>query len=242
MRWSEHRRRLNKGDHVNPHLQAAWKLYGQERFIFSVIDECRKEDLSNREIYWINHYEATNQDKGYNMVVEYIKSSGEEGRKREERMVACIESITGEVVVLESAKEVAEILSYKLKAVQECLSFWRKISQGEEYSPARNDKRTIKGFILVYLEDFTEAQFYLGTLHPPKIEEPKYDKRKDQKGTPISAINIETGEVREFQTKKSMCRELNLLLPKVQSCINPDSTSTQHRGWKFEQKDLVPTN
>lgn len=38
-RWSQHRGDLRKGRHKNPHLQAAWSLYGETAFEFTVLEE-----------------------------------------------------------------------------------------------------------------------------------------------------------------------------------------------------------
>lgn len=234
MRWSEHRRTLDKGVHANSHLQAAWNLYGKNSFVFSVLEDCTNEELASKEIYWTNHYEALDSNKGYNMVKEYVKPSGEEGRVREEKMVVCIEVISREIIVLESAKQVAEILPYKLKGVQDCLSFWKKREEGITYEPKKTDVKTVKGFIVTYLDSFITTSFYFDVLQPVKVNGIKHDKRKDKTGKPMKAINVLTGEVHEFFTKKSMCRELNLLLTKVHNCLDPESTSTQHRGFRFE--------
>lgn len=66
-RWAEHRRRLRKGIHSNLHLQAAWNLYGERVFEFSIIERIKKDFLLEREQYWIDLLDATNPDKGYNV-------------------------------------------------------------------------------------------------------------------------------------------------------------------------------
>ena len=53
-RWREHKSYLNKGRHINKHLQNAWILYGQAGFIFSIIEECEESLLLTREQYYID--------------------------------------------------------------------------------------------------------------------------------------------------------------------------------------------
>jgi len=56
-RWAEHRQRLKKGNHPNLHLIRAWRKYGEEAFVFTILEIC---DLSNelvrieRENHWIS--------------------------------------------------------------------------------------------------------------------------------------------------------------------------------------------
>lgn len=52
---------------INPtkELYIAIKEEGLENFIFEVIEECDKEELDDREKYWINYYNSL--EMGYNM-------------------------------------------------------------------------------------------------------------------------------------------------------------------------------
>ncbi|MEN6292413.1 MAG: GIY-YIG nuclease family protein, partial [Methanobacterium sp.] len=38
-RWLRHKNELNKNKHINILLQRAWNKYGEENFIFSVVEE-----------------------------------------------------------------------------------------------------------------------------------------------------------------------------------------------------------
>jgi group I intron endonuclease len=42
-RWSSHRYYLRRGGHTNPHLQAAWDLYGEDAFVFTCFEETTPE-------------------------------------------------------------------------------------------------------------------------------------------------------------------------------------------------------
>ena len=53
-RWNRHRKELQFGAHYNNHLQRAWDKHGQDAFIFSVIEECSRECLLDREQAAIN--------------------------------------------------------------------------------------------------------------------------------------------------------------------------------------------
>jgi group I intron endonuclease len=53
-RWYEHRHDLETGKHTNPHLQHAWTAYGRTDFEFSVVEECERPRLTEREQYYID--------------------------------------------------------------------------------------------------------------------------------------------------------------------------------------------
>ena len=58
-----HFRLLENNQHFNIHLQRAWN--GGDRFDFEVIEECSKEYLNDREVYWIQEFNT--MVDGYNL-------------------------------------------------------------------------------------------------------------------------------------------------------------------------------
>ena len=62
-RWRNHKRLLKRGIHENAHLQNAYNKYG-DVFKFYVIEECKQEQLNEREQYWISFYDT--KSHGYN--------------------------------------------------------------------------------------------------------------------------------------------------------------------------------
>lgn len=66
-RWAEHKRDLRNKTHDNIHLQRAWDQYGEEAFEFFVVEECSPEDCLALEQYYIDLYDTTKRDKGYNI-------------------------------------------------------------------------------------------------------------------------------------------------------------------------------
>lgn len=61
-RWEEHKFYSSKEQTA---IQQAFKKYGISNFSFEVIEECPKEKLDEREIYWIQFYDTYNN--GYNL-------------------------------------------------------------------------------------------------------------------------------------------------------------------------------
>lgn len=65
-RKSQHRRELKDGKHYNQYLQRSFDKYGDEAFVFEVLEYCHEEYLNERERYWIEKKESEYADKGYN--------------------------------------------------------------------------------------------------------------------------------------------------------------------------------
>lgn len=68
-RWYEHRRTLKLKQHDNIYLQRAWDKYEEDNFQFYIITICEVERLDELEIYFINLFNTTNNEYGYNMTL-----------------------------------------------------------------------------------------------------------------------------------------------------------------------------
>jgi len=68
---------LRKKEHENPYLQSAWIKYGEESFIFEILEEVElKESLLNREQYWLDITKCYNRKIGYNICKNAYSSIG----------------------------------------------------------------------------------------------------------------------------------------------------------------------
>ena len=85
-RWAYHQWLLNSQRHFNPHLQRAWNRGDQ--FDFSVIEKCRKEDLNDREIYWIAHFKTTDMMYGYNLCIGGQATTGRKFSEETKRKIS----------------------------------------------------------------------------------------------------------------------------------------------------------
>lgn len=60
LRWKQHKKIPN----IDVAIYQAMRKYGLENFLFEVIEECPKEQLQEREKYWIKYYNS--YSTGYN--------------------------------------------------------------------------------------------------------------------------------------------------------------------------------
>jgi group I intron endonuclease len=57
-RKSRHLKDLKKGIHHSKKLQRSWLKYGEENFIFLILEQDIEINLINREQYWIDFYDS----------------------------------------------------------------------------------------------------------------------------------------------------------------------------------------
>ena len=67
-RWNEHKSELRGNKHHSPRLQNSYNKYGEENFIFEIIEEIEdKEKLIEREQYWLDYYKSYDKKRGFNI-------------------------------------------------------------------------------------------------------------------------------------------------------------------------------
>ena len=59
-RMLQHFADLRRNDHENTHLQNAFNKYGEQNFVFEVIEFCDKKIQYDIEQYWIDKFKNTN--------------------------------------------------------------------------------------------------------------------------------------------------------------------------------------
>ena len=84
-RWYDHKRELRIQKHHNKYLQRAWNKYWEENFSFEIVEECKVEELSDREQLYIEKY--VNSDFCYNISIDTIapmrgKKHSEEAKRK----------------------------------------------------------------------------------------------------------------------------------------------------------------
>lgn len=68
-RKSKHFWMLRKNIHDNEYLQKSYNKYGENCFLFDVVELCDLEDLIIKENYYIEKYESNELSKGYNLAL-----------------------------------------------------------------------------------------------------------------------------------------------------------------------------
>lgn len=66
-RWSTHKQQLKNNKHHSIILQRAWNKYGENKFIFEIIEFVNPEILILREQYYLDLFNPTNPNIGYNI-------------------------------------------------------------------------------------------------------------------------------------------------------------------------------
>jgi group I intron endonuclease len=86
-RWNGHKNKFGKKNHIRNSIAK----YGAENFTIEEIDRAENiEELNEKEVYWIDFYDARNPEKGYN-----IREGGANKTHREDSKLKMSISSTG---------------------------------------------------------------------------------------------------------------------------------------------------
>ena len=122
---------INNKDHSSP-IHLALSKYGKDEFDWEILEECTKEELDEKEIYWISFYNST-KNGNYN-----ILSGGQDRYSFEGKAVELYDLNGQYVITIPSATEVAEYL---------------KVSRNSVYGVLHGERPTCKEFQMKYVED-----------------------------------------------------------------------------------------
>ena len=150
-RLHAHYSELINNKHSNSYLQNSWNEYGEESFDFEIIElvdiiNDNKDNLIEREQYWLDYHQSYIRDKGYNLQpcsksALGFKHSEETIRKRSIMMTGSGNHNYGKVTPPEVRKKISEGNKGKMLGIKFTEDHKRKISKSlrKKYSKARRD-------------------------------------------------------------------------------------------------------
>lgn len=113
-RIKRHKRELKNQYHHNWHLQQAWNKYGQDNFSFEIIEIIDNQTIRNEhEMHWINYYNSSNYENGYNNTLGGNSETPTEETKRK-----ISQSSKGKVFSEEHKKHISDSWKIRKKIAQ----------------------------------------------------------------------------------------------------------------------------
>lgn len=175
-RRRQHLRDLRAGTHCNPYLQAAFRLYGESAFEWSVIEYCPVAQLKNREKYWIAALGSFGG--GYNLTEGGDGSSGRQWKESQYKLsskpVVCLNTMQHYESISEAARHCG---GYDSTIIKVCTGravysgcnngerlVWRYASDIEDISPDSIVK------IVAEAQKFTPKQHTTAVVALPSCE------------------------------------------------------------------------
>jgi len=206
-----HLKRLKNKEHHSPHLQNAWNKYGEENFVFIILEKfISRTDLINREQWWIN-----NSNSEYNI----CKTAGSSlGVKRSEK-----------------TKEKIKKANLGLKHPE-----WRNKIKSEAQGGDKHWTKN-KKFSEESKENMSKAQknlFKNGYVHPRKgksetIEQILLKIKRISK--PIIQYDLEENFIKEWESAKQASIN-GFIASNISECCKNKRKTHKKFIWKYKEK------
>ena len=228
-RRSAHYNRLNQKTHINKHLQDAWNKYKEENFKFYIIETCMsKEQLKEREIYYIKFYNTNNRLYGYN------KTSGGDGVRDlsyESREKISIGESLDDIVQLSMEGEVLNIFRNCRLASQ----YFNKESSKENIRNCCDKRYGYKkafGYYWMYKKEYDINGF--------NILEYKYpDNQFNVK--PILQYDLNNNFISEYKSARECERQTSIGYKLISAVCTGSKKSAHGYIFKFKENNQINT-
>ena len=246
-RWWGHRMNLRFNRHTNRHLQNAWNKYGEENFIFHIVEvmnNSTKSSRLDREKYWTDFYNTENEDFGYN----FANVHNEEKLNKKKEKVILKPRILKKVIELDLNNTIIK----EWDSVKELADFHKKRENKMRqfiWTDKKPDKSlSFKDSVFVIKDCYNKTFDYSPKTHFKlrlKKEKPlkvlKTPEERNIKRNPISIQNIETQEIRNYKSLKEASLDLKFTKSVIHNLIKGFKNKgggkvvkiTQWKGWKI---------
>jgi group I intron endonuclease len=182
-RWIEHKSNLSRGKHHSPKIQNHYNKYGVNDLSFEVIEYCTRNNLLEREQYyldtlnpWFNTYPIAGSPLGHKPTKEHVEKVRRAG--------------LGRIVSEETRKKISEAhmgmrTSEEAKSKQRAAKLGGKLSEEHKAKIGESLRGTVRS------EEYKEK--IRQTLMGHAVSEETKRKISENNGVAVMIINIETG-------------------------------------------------
>lgn len=158
-RFNEHKSCLRNNIHKNQHLQNSWNCYGEDNFIFEIIEECNENELNEKEIYYIQKYQSYMQNIGYNNAL-----GGNRNIPTPEALQKQIDvQISKPIIQIDMFNNIVKRWSGARRASKEL-----GITYNGIFCCLKGEYITFKNYIWIYESDFNNFDFDLHMVNSKK--------------------------------------------------------------------------
>lgn len=218
-RWSYHLTDLRQNKHHSRHLQRAWNKYGEESFIFEIleiIEDFTKETLLIREQHYLDLYKSYDVNLGYNICK--IAGSSLGVKKTEEEKLRQSELKKGKPIPWMNTGEPRS--EEHRKNLSKSCKGRKSEKENKTYEEFYGEEKAIE--LKKKLSDVHKGQF-VGDKHP--------------QAKPVLQFSLSGDFIQEFGSATSAANILNLSAKAIRQCTNNKIKTSGGFKWKHKTYD-----
>ena len=210
-RWNAHKYRATLSEKEYPeYIYQAIRKYGIENFSFEIIEECKEEELDEKELKWILFYNS--HKKGYNMILP------NEGNR--------------DILILANKKRMISILAYSLEG--EFVKEYKSIAEASRDTGVHTyvireclNKNNQRG------GSFQWVKKENNDIIPSKI--PPYKRRKNAGCIKIKQYDLEWNLINIFDSILDAQKNTGVSRRSIMRVCNGEQLSSKGFIWRKEE-------
>ena len=188
-------------------LYSSFKKYGVENHIFKIVEECHLDILDEREIFYIDLFEAT--VKGLNIKLGGV--GGKQTQETKDRIGKSNIGISRPKTIEQIEKLKGQTRTEETKLKMSLARKDREITWGDKISEAKQNK-------------------------PFKYSEESKQKMRENSGIPILQFTKDNQFIKEYRSAKQAERETGVKNDNICCCLKGKSKSAGGFVWKYKIK------
>lgn len=197
-------------NHLDTHLARAIRQLGPEHFKIELIDTATsQEELTNKEYYWINYYDATH--KGYNETDNKLKCGGNTYKHKTEEEMAVIKEKIRQTKLSGKNPAARKVKCHNIRINEEY--HFDSMSEMQKFFNEKNHaalgKRCSGKIKSLYKEEWQIAYEDDNFSDEIKIGRSTYNSKD------IKVIELDTNTTKIFRSGAAVEREYNLVKNKI---------------------------
>lgn len=218
-RKSHHVVDLRNNSHNNEHLQKAWNKYGEENFLFEVLEECEKEFLYSQEHYWCNILNTFDHNCGYNIKpTDPLNKRGNSKLSIEKTRKALLGRKLSidhkqKLSIAKLGRQLSENTKLKMSIIK----------KGKVFSD--DTKRKMSEYRYSH-----PLKLFTGKKHPVELQKQISEKRK----VPIIQYTTTMEFIKEWKSGRDVYNELGISRGNISSCCKLKVPSAGGFVWRYK--------
>lgn len=211
---------LRKGNHSNSHLQASWDKYGEENFVFEVLEVCEKEDLGNKEYEWVTLLKSTQTEFGYNI---QIVNGNETYEISDETRIKMSNSQKGRVTSEETRRKQSEARKGRVNSIE----------------TRERISNSLKGKKANHSEEQKEASRKRAIAKKGNFKPEELEKMSLKASKPIIQYTVEGEFIREFKSGLEAHKVTGINNANIAACANNKRRIAGGYKWLYKYTNKI---
>lgn len=240
-RWQHHIKELRKNTHHSSKLQNSWNKYGENNFEFLIIEECKKDNLIDREQFYLESLLKANSD------FKYFKLHGFNILKNANNSLGFIFNEKSKDRMSETKAKKGKLIGKNFDSVRVNISADNnsiiKLNV-DKSNPFYGKKHSEQAKKIMAEKKKGSTNIFYGTgpmLGKKMSDEAKlkssisHTGKNNKNSKKVYQYDLNNTLIKEWESVGSLCKKMKLSVGNISSCCNGKQRTGYGFIWRYEK-------